>query len=794
MLFAAAVGVSSVLGGLPWLAWLRLALSVSILYLLFRSRRRPVGRVATILGALALMGAAAAAAGKEGGLAPAISALFVLCWWVRRSYIPWVTEQPSWSLVALGVLGGAAPFLAYAMGAQGYLRVESLPPLPRFFDIGSFAAATSAFFMAAFSAWGELIHRTIRRSSIRTKLVLSFGLFAVTPAVLVAVFLGLASWLHAGDRVCLQLAREIQLSSRAAPFMRALRAEPMASPAGLAARLERSRDYFRSQGLSAVALAGGRADWRILASEGRPDSLFVPASSVVDDSAQAVGGLVLRAERFYWAELAIWPTGRDSLALVTYQPVDTSVTNDFSRATGVDFLMFSNASIHRTRTGVTYTTRGVQVAQVGEKPAPGGVHVSITEDSDTSRAAGAAAASRGDSSGIQELTTLGGGRYAGRKLDKSIQGSPGLIDCRVWNGKVWRSASAVVLVRIGLLDALGLQPDKRYPLALGVRLTLLVIAVLFLIVEIVSLVFGSRVAGFITRGVTNLRQAANAIGQGNFDVHVTVPSEDEFGELASTFNKMTNGLRLGREAVIEREHLKRELDLARKIQIRLLPSGPPVIPRIDIAAANAMSQQVGGDYYDYIAMAGGRVGLCIADVSGHGVSAAILMSSVKAAFVSCASVGSDPGDITGRVNRLLEMSIDPGKFVTGFFATLDPVTLRMQYVNAGHPAPMVLRANGALARLDVGGLILGIDSTALFEEGQVDLAQGDVVMFFTDGVTEAQGEDDELYGDERIEALLRRDRDLPAEQILQKLVEEVKVFEGERGPSDDLTAMVMRVV
>jgi sigma-B regulation protein RsbU (phosphoserine phosphatase) len=120
--------------------------------------------------------------------------------------------------------------------------------------------------------------------------------------------------------------------------------------------------------------------------------------------------------------------------------------------------------------------------------------------------------------------------------------------------------------------------------------------------------------------------------------------------------------------------------------------------------------------------------------------------------------------------------------------------MRLEYVNAGHPAPMLLRADGRLERLEVGGLILGIDSKAQFEEGSIQLAVGDVLLFFTDGVTEAQGEGDELYGDDRIEALLRRERHRTSEEILAALVADVKQFEGPRGPSDDLTAMVLRVV
>jgi phosphoserine phosphatase RsbU/P len=141
----------------------------------------------------------------------------------------------------------------------------------------------------------------------------------------------------------------------------------------------------------------------------------------------------------------------------------------------------------------------------------------------------------------------------------------------------------------------------------------------------------------------------------------------------------------------------------------------------------------------------------------------------------------------------LEQSIEPGRFVTFFLASLDPATLRLDYVNAGHPAPMLLRATGGTERLEVGGLILGIDAAAIFQSGSVTLAPGDLLALFTDGVTEAQGAGEELFGDERIEATLRLNRERRSEEVLNALIAAVKEYEGERGPSDDLTAIVVKV-
>jgi sigma-B regulation protein RsbU (phosphoserine phosphatase) len=305
--------------------------------------------------------------------------------------------------------------------------------------------------------------------------------------------------------------------------------------------------------------------------------------------------------------------------------------------------------------------------------------------------------------------------------------------------------------------------------------------------------WGARIARLITDSTSRLQVAAHAIGQGDFTTRVEVPSRDEFGELAAAFNTMTAGLAAGREAMRERDRLQHELELARRIQTRLLPANPPIFAALEVAATNAMSEQVGGDYYDFVPLSDGRIGIAIADVSGHGVGAALLMSSVKAALVSSAAVDNSPCGITERVNRLLESSMEPGKFVTFFFAALDPVSLRMEYVNAGHPAPLLLRRDGAIEKLEAGGFILGILSDATYEQGAVTLAPGDTLALFTDGVTEAEAPDKSLYDESRVESLLRREQGRSAAAVLERLVDDIRVFEDGIAACDDLTAIVLRV-
>jgi serine phosphatase RsbU (regulator of sigma subunit) len=708
---------------------------------------------------------------------------------LRRLLAPWVVSRSSPWLAMLSVAG----FVPLAVGfAVGWGAPRSETALVRL-DRATFTLVEAWILLAGFRAWAELMRRWVRRASVRTKLILSFAIFAVTPALLAFLYAALSGWIHSGELRATVFTRELERTSGGRGLIRRAERDPApAIGADLAARIERERPVLADRGLAAVALERHADEWRVAGLAGDLDSLFHPAAAPVADSADVVRGLALRAGRIWWVETALWPDAGDSLALQTFEPVDTTRVNGLAQLLRCDAILFASPSIAATETRITLG--GNRTETVRRFRAAGGA-IDIT----TGGPAGVAPSDSAALDSLTEtasLTLVGGGAYAHATSLRHLRGmfnsgaSPPIY---LWTGSGWRRSSSILLVRSSPWESVTLAGLGSGPFSSAMRFVLLFFAGLFLFVEIVSVVVGSRVARLITRAAAGLREAATAIGQGDFSVRVRVPSEDELGELATSFNRMARGLAEGQRAVLEREQMRRELELARRIQSRLLPLGPPVLPRLDVAASNTMSQQVGGDYYDFIPMGDGRLGLCIADVAGKGVAAALLMSSVKAALVSSAAVEAAPDRLAGRVNRLLEQSIEPGRFVTLFFASLDPGTLRLEYVNAGHPAPMLLRRDGALLRLEAGGTILGIDAGASFDAGSVTLGPGDLLALYTDGVAEAVGAEGELFGDERIEAILRADRSLSAGDVLDRLLTAVRAYAGDQGPGDDLTAVVLKV-
>lgn len=244
---------------------------------------------------------------------------------------------------------------------------------------------------------------------------------------------------------------------------------------------------------------------------------------------------------------------------------------------------------------------------------------------------------------------------------------------------------------------------------------------------------------------------------------------------------------------IRRAALEEELSLARQIQRGYLPREFPRWENLEVFGFNQSSKQVGGDYFDVMDVDGGVLA-AVADVSGKGVPAALVMSMMQASLRTQANEGRAVSDILARINRLMLSRGESGMFATGFLARLDRATLEFHYTNAGHNHPLVIRADGRIEVLHHGGLLLGVFEDIGLEEGVVTLAPGDRVVLYTDGVTEARSPAGEFFGEERLEEELRAlPAALSAEEIAVALRETVRTFSGTDDLEDDMTVVVLRV-
>jgi len=241
----------------------------------------------------------------------------------------------------------------------------------------------------------------------------------------------------------------------------------------------------------------------------------------------------------------------------------------------------------------------------------------------------------------------------------------------------------------------------------------------------------------------------------------------------------------------EQERMRHDLALARNIQLGLLPHELPKSDYFELRALSVPCQTVGGDYYDVVRLPRDRFGFTVADVSGKGLPAAILAATLQGAFVAVATGDPDPGDLFRRVNDFLCERTPPEMFATIFYGVLDHYG-EFTFVNAGHVAPLVVRKNGVVSRLDSSNFPLGFFSGATFAPDHVQLEYGEHVLIFSDGVTEAQNAEDELFGETRLKALLEECAGQSTQGICDKVVAAVRDFVGAAPQADDLTLTVLR--
>jgi serine phosphatase RsbU (regulator of sigma subunit) len=244
-------------------------------------------------------------------------------------------------------------------------------------------------------------------------------------------------------------------------------------------------------------------------------------------------------------------------------------------------------------------------------------------------------------------------------------------------------------------------------------------------------------------------------------------------------------------SLLEKDRMQRELALGKEIQKRLLPEPPRGIPGVEIAARNVSCFEVGGDSYDFLALPSGRLGLAIADVSGKGVAAALVMSSLQAALRVATPLDEDPVRLAARLDTLVRDLAGGRKYVTFFFGVYEPATGRLRYVNAGHNPPLHLGAGGTTP-LASTGVPIGLVPAPSWREAEVRLAPGDTLVLYTDGLTEATSPDDEEFGNECFQALAASLANRPTGEVVAGLLEGVTAFEAGAHPSDDKTLVVLR--
>jgi sigma-B regulation protein RsbU (phosphoserine phosphatase) len=381
--------------------------------------------------------------------------------------------------------------------------------------------------------------------------------------------------------------------------------------------------------------------------------------------------------------------------------------------------------------------------------------------------------------------------------------------------------------RVGALAEAETRPSVLYArlfmalgdYAKGVEYILLSIAIVFAIIELLALFIGTKLTRSITSAVGQLYEATKHINRGDFSHRITVQSSDQLATLANSFNSMTTSIEKLVQEQKEKQRLEGELAIAQEVQAQLYPKLITQLENLEVHGFCRPARTVSGDYYDFLALNSDKLMLAVGDISGKGISAALLMatihSAVRAYSIEDRSVLREPATVgaTGGsglmlaselrgteaspaalltlLNHQLYESTPAAKYATLFLGIYDGPTRQLTYANGGHLPPILISEDGSSRLLDCGGTVVGLFDSLSFPEAMVQLRPGDVLVAYSDGVTEPENDYGE-FGEGRLIQLVRENRHLPLERITEIVTAAVLDWIGDNEQPDDVTLVLAR--
>jgi sigma-B regulation protein RsbU (phosphoserine phosphatase) len=311
----------------------------------------------------------------------------------------------------------------------------------------------------------------------------------------------------------------------------------------------------------------------------------------------------------------------------------------------------------------------------------------------------------------------------------------------------------------------------------------------FVLVMFVSVVVVYLIIRHMFKPVQRLTDVTKEVAKGNWDISIDYKSNDEIGTLAQSFNVMVQSLR-------ENARIWHEFNVAREMQTRMLPDIFPEVAGIQISAKSIPAKEVGGDFYDFLPLQNEKLGVVIGDVAGHGVSAAMVMTAAMSALRFAAEDKTQTDEVLSLANNRLNKDIQNNMFVALFYGIIDPKKRRIYYTNAGQTMPLFWRRGSVdfLPQAENSDRFpLGIVKSTIYEQLTFDLEAGDILVFYTDGIVDAMNGFYEAYGFDRFSDSIRRHAQLEPTEMVEKLVEDMKLYSGEDNFHDDVTLVIIEI-
>ncbi|HEY0702865.1 MAG TPA: SpoIIE family protein phosphatase [Candidatus Acidoferrales bacterium] len=413
-----------------------------------------------------------------------------------------------------------------------------------------------------------------------------------------------------------------------------------------------------------------------------------------------------------------------------------------------------------------------------------------------------------DAAGGLRYTNAERSYVAGQRIlsrTRTLSASTGLLDFKVSGLSVFEATymeDGKEAGTVPVLASFSLRPsalNRRLfttvgaigPLLISV---LLAVGVVFLLIEIAALATGVVMTRTITRAVNDLYEATLRVRRGDFGPRIRVHQRDQLGALGGSFNEMTSSISELIEEQSKRQKLENEIVIAREVQSQLFPQVLPSVPGLQLAAICRPARVVSGDYYDFILTGKDCVGIALADISGKGIFAALLMASLQATLRSQAMLDTNCGtaELVQRLNRHLFRNTSDDRYATFFYAVYDANDRTLTYTNAGHLGPFLVEGD-TVKELTEGGTVVGLFEEYPYTQQTIHVEPGSLLVAFSDGLTEPENVYGEEYGSQRLKEEIMRQRANVPDRIAENLIAAAEQWAGSPEQADDITVVVARM-
>jgi sigma-B regulation protein RsbU (phosphoserine phosphatase) len=658
---------------------------------------------------------------------------------------------------------------------------------------------------------------------LRNRLIVTYVFIGVIPAVLLVAMAGISAYLFAGQFASYVVTSEIDSQLRSMQAVNAAVGNELAAriekgepaiPDSLEGLKKRDRYWHRRQvsawhGKTPVTLSQEQVAAMTFPDffnkDENPYAKQVRAGEPFKEIVRDNGNLYLRATTTF-------TVGQESLMVVSSEPLDKNLVADIAANLGEITLYASGIStVDERKKSQDDAVKSGAIDAAGTQPEKKKDKISFKQGNSGFSV----------ESNDQALTpTFSVGTLAASTsfTDREIT-FPTPLPVVDWKTGETQRAGALAKVRTRPSVLYGHLFAALGEFAEGVEYALLAILIIFAVIELIALIIGTRMTRTVTGAVAELYDATKHIDRGDFSHRIPVKSADQLAQLSLSFNSMTESIEKLIEEQKEKQRMEGELAIAQEVQAQLFPRQVTELESLQVHGYCRPARTVSGDYYDFLTASSNKLILAVGDISGKGISAALLMATIHSAVRAYSieslpqmrepvAVGAAPGSgrrmaewpegielspaaLLGLLNHQLYESTPPEKYATLFLGIYDGRNHRLTYSNGGHLPPILIGAEGTVRRLEAGGTVVGLFDNMTYGEGAVEMHPGEIFVAFSDGVTEPENEFGE-FGEDRLIELVSANRRLPLEQIAQVVTSAVDDWIGDNEQPDDITLVLAR--